>query len=443
MATALALQPQLRPQTTPTVAPQLVAQSALLELDFVELDSRIEQELVDNPALELPEAAQRLRPLLAGSLPSAPSEDGPLGLEDTLVAPYTLRDDLWCQFRVAAPRPLHELGRRLIESVDEAGYLRADLFEVAAELSVPLDLVQAALDVLQQSDPPGLGARSLRECLLLQVRRLRQEGEEAPLGAEAVISALSETPRADFIGQITRSTGLRRAQVQQVLDFVREHLRPYPGQGPAAPSASDSPGAQYPDLIVRRQGDQFLLEAPISRGRYLRLNQAYLELERAQRRLAQSGAAAEEQATLALRRAREFLVMLQRREQVMRQIGDAVVSYQAEFLLHGPEYHRPLSKKQVAALTGLHESTVCRATRGKFLMLPTGEVVSFDAFFESAVPIKRLISSLVCHEPGGSSLSDQDLTALLAASGHVVARRTVAKYRQALGIPSSARRRRA
>ena len=434
----------LRPQATLTVAPQLVAQSALLQLSFLALESRIERELEDNPALELEETAQfRTLAWLSGGSTGRGAEPPP-GVEETLRAPYTLQDDLWWQFRAAAAPRLHPVGQRLIADVDEAGYLRADLFEVAGELGASVEEVQEAIGRLQGLEPAGVGARTLAECLLLQIARWRAEGWPVPDGAEAVVRACVGAVRADLVGQLAHATGRRRAEVEQVLAYVRGCLCPYPGLGRFAPEQASAapPGIRYPDVILRRQGREFTVEIPLSRSRFLRLNQAYLELERAHReRGLRQGTPGERQAEEQLAQAREFLRLLQRREQILKRITAALLSRQRDFLLHGPMFHHELSKKEIAALTGLHEATVCRATRGKYVLLPSGAVESFDLFFASAIPVKRVLADLVHRETPQRPLSDQQIARLLAQRGYHLARRTVTKYRQVLRIASSAERR--
>ncbi len=440
----VSLEVSAKPQTTVAVAPQVVAQSELLGLDLAELDSRIEQELADNPALELEEDTPLEQPFLPRVPTFQHTEEKQAAVAENLPAPYTLQDDLWWQFRAVAPRRLHGVGQRLIAAVDDDGYLSADLFDLAAELAVAPGEIQEAIEYLQRLEPPGVAARSLQECLLLQVSRQRDEGQEVPAGAEEIIKACGGTLRADLVGQLAGKTKIKRARVEQILDYVRQNLYPFPGYSFIGPQqgAAEARGYTYPDVIIRQQGQWLKVELAVSRAHYLRLSQAYLHLERAHRELQGQQGVAQQQAGEQLQRAREFLRMLQRRGQVIKKVAEAVVEYQRQFIIHGPMYHRSLAKKQIAQLTGLHEASVCRATKGKYVMLPSGQIVGFETFFEVAVPVKRLIAQLVRNEPPQRPLSDRELARLLHERGHSLARRTVAKYRQALGIPGSAHRRR-
>jgi len=443
MTEARLLQVAPRLQAGVAVAPQVVAQSTLLEMDFLALDKRIEQEVADNPALDLEEDKPPLKPLLVPAPAVFSAEDKPPNLEDVLRAPYTLQDDLWWQFRASTPQTLHPLGERLVAAVDDRGYLRADVFEVARELQVPVSQAQQAIQHLQQLEPVGVGARSLQECLLLQLARQQAEGKSIPPGTEEVIKACGGYPGADLVGQLARKAGCRRARVAEILNYIRHNLYPYPGAGfvAAEGGAEEIRGCRYPDVIIRQQGQKLTIEIPMSRVHYLRLNWAYLALERAQQGVKeQQEEARQQEARQQLERAREFLHMLERREHIIKQIAEAVVEYQRQFLLLGSQHHRPLTKKSIAQLTGLHESTVCRATRGKYVMMPNSEIVDFAVFFEAAVPVKRLIAHLVQQEPKRRPLSDERIARLLAEQGHEVARRTVAKYRRTLEIPSSVHR---
>ncbi len=434
----------IAPRAAPAVAPQLVVQSALLALNLVELDERIEQEVLDNPALVEDETACARSIVPPGGM-MAPGEGAVLDIEDTICDNYTIQDDLELQFAASAPTELHEIGRRLIATIDEAGYLHADVFEVARELGVAPGNVQAAIEYLQQLEPAGVGARTPRECLLLQVRRLRVAGKPVPEGIERVIAACEADTGADLVRRIAQTTGLKRARVEGILRYIRQNLHPFPGYLFAARQRRAPARAVYvyPDVIIRNEGEHLGVEVPMSRAEFLRLNQAYLRLERAYRQCpdcaVEPGA---EQVLEQLQRARNFLQMLQRRRKVLQMVASAVVKHQWRFILWGPAYHRPLYKKQIAAVTGLHEASVCRATKGKYVMLPDGEVVEFDVFFATAVPIKHVIADLVRRESRNRPLSDSRIVQLLAQQGYTVARRTVAKYRQALGIPGSAQRRR-
>ncbi len=142
-----------------------------------------------------------------------------------------------------------------------------------------------------------------------------------------------------------------------------------------------------------------------------------------------------------VRAARQLMWSLDQRNRSVYRITQAIVEVQADYLREGPLALKPLTHKQIAATVGLHESTVSRAVAGKLLMLPSGSLVPYSRFFDSALPAKTVIKSLIRAEPPGTSLTDERLQNLLAERGFELARRTVSKYRLALGIPSSVRRR--
>jgi RNA polymerase sigma-54 factor len=179
---------------------------------------------------------------------------------------------------------------------------------------------------------------------------------------------------------------------------------------------------------------------PESAAHALRINAAYAALDAR----ARDGGARRRgvRGTLELvREARQFIASLQRRYEVLRLVGEAVAAAQAEFVEKGPEYLRPLDKKAIAAQVRLHESTVCRATRGKFVQMPDGMVVSFDVFFDDALPLKCLVKYIIQREDKAQPVSDDVIAARLRAAGHVIARRTVAKYRAEMGIGARGERR--
>ena len=241
-----------------------------------------------------------------------------------------------------------------------------------------------------------------------------------------------------------RTARLGLEQVDAILVFVRRYLSPYPGL--AYQAEGEEGGAIRPDVVLRWNEDPVTrkrsvqVEVPESAAHALRVNAAYAALEA---RTRDAGARRDGvRGTLELvREARQFIAHLQRRYEVLRVVGEAVAAAQADFVTLGPEYLQPLDKKAIAAQVGLHESTVCRATRGKFVQLPDGIVVSFDVFFDDALPLKCLVKYIIQREDQAQPLSDDEIAARLRAAGHVIARRTVAKYRAEMGIGAKGERR--
>jgi len=516
---ALALEVQLRQHVS--VLPQLVMRSELLGLTSDELETRVSDELESNPALELDERALRRRVKLLGDYSrlqdvrvagavDVPSIDERLGwsVAESVTQERSLRDDLLWQLSLQPERRRHSICAYLIHSIAPNGYLTTTVEDVADELEVPLQNVERALEILQGLSPTGVGARDLRECLLLQLSAA--DPKTVPPGTEEF---LRDHLQAALQGRdkTAKRLCLSIEQVDAILEFVRRRLCPYPGLAFRVndPRAGSAPAR--PDVILRREvidaagNTRLVIEVPESLSHGLRINAAYSELEARMRRrrtatsfpgptstatspprpLSTSGEGETATASYPLgpasagpcplprreggerrtaaadggrcrarltegrreiaeqvRDARRFIDNLQRRYDVLRIVTEAIVAAQMEFIERGPEYLTPLDKKAIAAQTGLHESTVCRATRGKLVQMPDGIVVPFAIFFDDALPIRCLVRYIIEREDPQRPLSDDEIAARLCEGGHSIARRTVAKYRAELGIETAGQRKR-
>lgn len=429
---ALELRPAVTVGAQVTVSPQVVARAALLELPQDGLEERIREELEGNPALELVDTPGAMR------IGAARGESEPLGdLLEHYAAPVSLGDDLLWQARaVCRGRRLAQV-EYLIESLDPRGFLTSALPAIAGELRARESDVLAALEVLQSLDPAGIGARDLPECLRLQV--LRMGVDQAPPGLLGFIDGefrevvQSGDPRA-LHSLAGRGTGV-------YMRFISECLYPYPADLFRPPHVSQETAvpARLPDAALERDGGCLRVTVPMSTRIALQVNSAYDRLARTvHESMSESDA---EQVRRMVQGARSFITNLAHRHQVIAQVTAALIDEQREFLIYGPQALKPLTKKELAQRLNMHESTICRATRGKCVMLPDGEVLPFDVFFEDALPAKAALARLVRQEPPDAPYTDADLAHELTAQGHAVARRTVGKYRDALGIPPAAERR--
>ena len=441
---------EVHPRTEITVSPHIVVRSTLLELDYVDLSECIEQELGENPALDLDLDSDDYEALPVGppAHPIFPSSSGQHSSEgfplETVAESQTLQDELLWQLHATAPQSTHRIGEILIAAVDDDGYLTTDIFRVAEDLDISLKKVQTALDYVQQLSPAGVGARSLRECLQLQLRDRQRAGEPIPDEVELIVQHFS-CCGDNLEEKLAEVTNLAVSQVQDALEYIRCNLHPYPGQQfhTDAPQQSYNHGI-YPDAIVYYDGEDLSVKIPQSQTHTLRINHAYLRLERAIKR---GKAVADPASDLnpdqiqairqQIRTARRFIEMLQQRCITMQLVTETIVERQKAMFTRGVMALRPLTKKEVALETGLHESTVSRATRGKYVMMPDGALVPFSVFFEDALPTKALIAQIIQQEDVEDPLTDKQLEKILSGEGYQLARRTVTKYRKQMGIPSS------
>ncbi len=429
----LDITPRARLSTQTAVIPQLVARASLLELSQDDIEERVKEEIDQNPVLELAQAPEPIR-----STSSTVPGGGGVDALTQFPAPFSLRDDLMLQARAVCDPCTLPIVEYVIDNLDERGYLTASVAALADELELPDEHARAAIRIVQTLEPAGIGARDLPECLALQVARLPKG--EAPPGLLEFIQGEFDYLVAQGDPKALRSPQSQGARVY--LSFIAEHLYPYPADlfhspvsglcGEAVPTT--------PDAIVEEDNGRLRVTVPLSRQLALRIDATYERLERA---LAAQGAETDRRHVREMiTAAKEFITDLAHRHAVIAQVTSALLVEQEDFLLHGPNALKPLTKKQLAKRLGMHESTICRATRGKSVLLPSGDVVPFDVFFEDALPAKVTLAAIVRQEDPARPLTDGQLCEELTARGYPVARRTVSKYRTCLGIPSASERRR-
>jgi len=284
----------------------------------------------------------------------------------------------------------------------------------------------------------------LRECIQLQLRDRQRAGEPLPDEVELVVQHFG-CCGDNLEEKLAEVTNLAVSQVQDALEYIRRNLHPYPGQQFHTDAPQQSYNHEiYPDAIVYYDGEDLSVKIPQSQTHTLRINHAYLRLERAIKRgqaVADSTSDLDPEQIQAIRQqiraARRFIEMLQQCRITMQLVTETIVKRQRAMFTRGIMALRPLTKKEIAIETGLHESTVSRATRGKYVMMPDGALVPFSVFFEDALPTKALMAQVIQQEDTEDPLTDKQLEKILSGEGYQLARRTVTKYRKQMGIPSS------
>jgi RNA polymerase sigma-54 factor len=450
----------------------------LLQFSSLELEQAIARELAENPALELREVRRCPHcdaEMRGGSCPACGSVDSEFEepwagqRDDYLVSDYgvsepgddeawenpiawlaaktTLADHLLRQARLNLPAAEVPIALYLIESLDDRGFLCCELEDVASALSVRRELVERVLTTVQSLEPVGIAARDARECLLIQLEHLRREGVEQPVAEILVREHWERLGRCSF-SRVGQEAGASVDEVRDAMRFVRENLNPFPAHGFWVSRRDSLSGAEptrlQPDVIIResRMPDRdYDIELPRARGPSLQVSASY---RRAPGELGTGNGTADqerwEQWEAYRARARLFVRSIEQRWQTLYEVMCFLVACQGDFLVHGEKRLKPLTRARVAEIMDVHESTVCRAVAGKYALLPCGRIVPLAKFFDSAAPIKRMIEELIDRE--NQPLSDQAIADKLCEQGYDVARRTVAKYRNALEIlPSSLRRR--
>lgn len=435
------LAPELRVRAEVRVSPQVIAHSALLELSSEEIEERIEEEAERNPALEI---VRRCEPIVTGFSGGKRATNGEPDHRDIAswaAAPTSARDDILMQFRTCAPPRLIGIGEVIISALDDRGYLRGDLSELADVAGVDLDDAELALSIIQRLEPPGIGARTLSECLLLQLERM----DNPPASVVAFVEQCLDGGPRQMRRCARKLLGLSDEQIDAVLSFIRKNLSPYPAlmlETPPLPGQATTPPPATPDVAIEFTAGRVVVTVPLSERLQLRIDAIYQHIERQlrnRRRLAEH----EQRVRDRVRAARQLIRLLQRRQETLAIVAEAVARHQADYFMTGdPRALRPLDQKDIARATGLHESTVCRAVKAKHVLMPDGTLLPFDVFFDDALPAKVELHRLITAEPPESPYSDEQLAKLLAQRGYPLARRTVTKYRLQLGLPPAHKRRR-
>ncbi|MCX7994123.1 MAG: hypothetical protein N2651_10710 [Fimbriimonadales bacterium] len=425
----------------------------MLTLNGEELQKLIEQELEENPALETADE-ERIRVVTPAPLLSLDSDLGFQGDESDLdewldarltTPPMELKSHVLAQLHLSVAPELWHVAEHLVESLDGRGYLQASVEDVALYLNVPLETVEHVITLLQQCDPPGVGARSLQECLWLQTQSLQDVPEHyAPEVLEWTRAVLQEGWDEFVRGRwdkLYRRLRLDTEALEQVRTFIRNELQPYPASELISQeSAYEQNTAQEPDIIIRASQSGLQIEIRGAPRDSLRLSPAYLEqatrLNQGNLRFSEDE---RDHIQYYLSRARIFLQALQQRYQTLKRIMEAIAQRQYGFLMTSDaRFLQPMTRVEVAEATGLHRSTVGRAVRSKWLQLPSGKMVSLDIFFDASYRTAMLIGQILeRYEGTGKRLSDAEIAEKLAEMGIEVARRTVAKYRHRHNILSS------
>ena len=377
-----------------------------------------------------------------GAAESFGGDDEGFGVEQRGTGSISLTEHLHTQVGAAAHDDREAfVARAIIDRLDDTGYLAEPLLDVAEALGIPLAEAERGLALVQTLDPAGVGARSLAECLAIQAR----EADRYDPCMARLIDHLDLVAR----GEVARLQKLCEVDAEDLADMLAE-LRAYDPR-PGLKFGEQGGGAVEPDILVARTPEgtwQIALnEATLPR---LVVNRPYLVELRDGCRDRTSRAWLKEK----LEDARWLIRALDQRQRTILAVASEIVDQQEGFFLHGVSHLRPLTLKQVAEKIEMHESTVSRVTSNKFLHCPRG---TFDLkyFFTSGVgggedgegasaeAVKSRIKALTDAEDAKAILSDDKLVALLKAEGFDIARRTVAKYREAMGIGSSVERRRA
>jgi len=416
-----------------TLTPQLRQAIEILQLSSVELLEYLHEQQMENPMIELEGLYHYIHDVPGVT---APREKGDSVADPQVASFLTLHERLEEQLMdFPLTEELKAVCSFLIGNVDERGYLDISSHEAAAILGVEERVVEQAIAWLQQMDPPGVCARNLQECLLLQLRRTSPDDWLAIRLAEEALGELAQGK----IQLLAQRYGVTPSEVQQAYDRIQS-LSPYPGLAYSA----EAPRYLLPDVQIEKVNGEYVVIMLDHWLPHFRINPGYHQL------LQQSDQQVADYLREKLNAALWIAKCIEQRRQTLYRVVECLVAEQKEFLEKGPAYLRPLTLKQVAEKLGMHESTVSRATSGKYAQTPLG-LIELKAFFTHSLGTeddvsperaKLRLKALIDGEDKCKPLSDQKLAELLAAEGIPLSRRTVAKYREEMRIPSSAKRKR-
>ena len=382
-------------------------------------------------------------PIIGGAYGGAGGsfEDSPDGFESGLTAEASLRDHLSAQLDLAVSDPADRIiGSHLIDAVDDSGYLGEPIPEMAERLGISIARIEGVLKIVQGFDPSGVAARDVCECLSIQLR----DRDRFDPAMQCLVANLHLVAKRDFAA-LKRICGVDDEDIADMVAEIRR-LDPKPGRGFGSSTAE----TVVPDVFIRAAPDgSWLVDLnPDTLPRVL-VNQTY------HAKVSKAAVKDEDRAFIAecLQTANWLTRSLEQRARTILKVASEIVRQQDGFFAHGVEYLRPLNLKTVADAIGMHESTVSRVTSNKYLTCSRG-VFEMKYFFSAAISatgygeahsaeaVRFRIKQMIDEETPTDVLSDDAIVAKLKASGIDIARRTVAKYRESLRIPSSMERRR-
>ncbi len=476
------------------MTPQLQQAIKLLQLSRLELAQSVSQELMENPVLEelSPESAEETSesgsetssdapdaPETPESLPEPPQEEGSAELksdldlgpqwdeylnelgdgrdfgqaetddkelpsyDQTLTRGLSLSDHLAWQLRLSTSEPdLLKSGEWIIGNLDDDGYLRASLDELSQRAAVPVAAMERALDLIQGFDPAGVGARDLRECLMIQVKQLDLEGS---LAEKIVRDHLADLEKRRY-PNIAKTLNVTLQDVMEAANFIIHELEPKPGRPYSAPDTY----YVVPDVYVIKVEDRYVIQLNDEGLPRVRINPYYRKLLSRKESIDK---ATKDYIEERMRSAQWLIKGMEQRNKTIYKVAESIVKFQLDFLEHGISHLKPMVLKDVAEDISMHESTISRVTTNKYMHTPQG-IFPMKFFFTtgfssgtgseiSSLTVKDTIQKMIREEDPSAPLKDQQIVDALKAQGIGIARRTVAKYREELRIPPTSVRKRA
>ncbi|CAM4055852.1 RNA polymerase sigma54 factor [Bacillus manliponensis] len=415
-----------------TMTQELRQAITMLQYNVQELSEFLYEQSLENPLIEMGCFDREKK-----SKSSNKGKQQENGMEIYSVDSMTIQQYLLSQLQYYS---IDETERKMLSyiilSIDENGYLKESNEELAVLLAAPLSKVDEMMEVVQSLEPAGVGARNIQECLTLQLKRLQSGSDLAELITEQYFDYLVKKDWRKLL-QLLKCT---KEELQEAVDVITS-LQPKPGLA----FSSEKPMYIVPDLAVKRKGDSLVIQMNERNMPKIEIHSEYSEL------LHNSEKEVASYVSEKYQHVQWIVRSLKQRKQTLLQVMEVITEKQRDFFMNGPHYLKPLALREVAEILGVHESTISRATRNKYVQTPHG-LLEMKSFFSNAIVttedevvstkrVKQLIQQFVNNENKTKPLSDQKISKMLEEEHEVVvSRRTVAKYREQLNIPASSLR---
>ena len=440
-----------------SMTPELIQAIQILQYNNQELNEYIDKELLENPILEseyhkesdteididslrdqLIQADENVEAYKQWESHSTSDE---YSYENFVAFNYTLTEFLIEQLHFSSLKGQDaEIGRYIIENIDDNGYLSMSLEEICSVLDVDLDSCERVLDLIHTFEPSGVGARDLNECLIIQLAALGELTDEI----EFIISNRLKDLADNKYALISKEVGISLTEVQEIADLIKT-LEPKPGRGF---DSDNSIKYILPDIYVEETNGEYIVSTNDGSTPSLHISSYYNSLTEE----AKSDKELSNYLNNRFNSAMWLMKSIEQRKKTIYNVASAIVQFQNDFFAKGERFLKPLTLKQIAETVGVHESTVSRAINGKYMQCPrgvfelkyffTGGILNEDGSGVSSNSIKSMIKEFVDAEDDKKPLSDSKISEMLHEKGIDISRRTVAKYRDDIGIlPSSKRRR--
>lgn len=459
------LRHDIKPRVELRITPQLITWQNLLQCSALEVESQIREEIEQNAALEFSEGrtCPHCGKTVQGACPRCDGDEGMLIKEGEVLAgyegapPYPVRDNEQSPVLAAVEHStlsdhlrlqlelldMDEMQRGacdvLVAYLEADGALKVPFEEIAGKSAVPVEQLEAALKIIQGLDPPGVGWRTPQECLLLQLKAWPPE--EVDLVARLIKECWPELIDWHYAAAAEK-LGLTADAVADLVQFIQSKLTTNPAR--VFETAPEDVNYLQPDILIREEEQNLITEVPETRLRPVRLNPLYAQLLDQLKRRPETFDDEEKKHILNyVERAKNFIRALEQRRLTLIKIAQTLVEAQRDFLLTADKkLLQPMTQSDLGRACGLSESTISRAVGHKSVQLPWGRVVPISFFLSANTAVKERMRKVILEENPDRPYSDSQIAQIFSRAGMKLSRRTVAKYRSEMGIPSHAKRKR-